>query len=167
MGLKCFELLCSTFAWSVGVMMREAADQMDDESILRILESTQTIAMVGASPSTDRPSHGVMQYLQRAGYRVIPVNPTARSETILGEQVVPSLAAIEEDFELIDVFRRSDALPGLLDEVVPLIKARPIRCLWLQLGVRHNDAAAKAQAAGLQVVIDRCLKVEHARLVGV
>lgn len=146
--------------------MREAAKQMDDDSILRILNSTRTIAMVGASPSTERPSHGVMHYLQRAGYRVIPVNPTVEVETILGEPVVSSLADIDEMFEMVNVFRRNDALPGLVDEVKPLIEARAIQFLWLQLGVRHAEAAAKAQAAGLEVVMDRCLKVEHARLIG-
>jgi uncharacterized protein len=146
--------------------MSETENSIDNESILRILQSTRTIAMVGASPSVDRPSHGVMHYLQRAGYRVIPVNPTVEGETILGETVVSSLADIAEEFEMVDVFRRSDALPGLVNEVKPLIKARAIQCLWLQLGVRHADAAAKAQAAGLIVVMDRCLKVEHARLVG-
>lgn len=139
---------------------------MDDDSILRILNSTRTIAMVGASPSTERPSHGVMHYLQRAGYRVIPVNPTVEVETILGEPVVSSLADIDEMFEMVNVFRRNDALPGLVDEVKPLIEARAIQFLWLQLGVRHAEAAAKAQAAGLEVVMDRCLKVEHARLIG-
>ena len=146
--------------------MSEAHNQLDDESILRILKNARTIAMVGASPSSDRPSHGVMQYLQRAGYRVIPVNPTVQGETILGERVVSSLAEIDEVFEIVNVFRHSDALPGLVDEVKPLIKARSIRCLWLQLGVRHAEAAANAQAAGLEVLMDRCLKVEHARLIG-
>ncbi len=146
--------------------MSEVEFQMDDESILRILKSTRTVAMVGASPSSDRPSHGVMQYLQRAGYRVIPVNPTVEDEIILGERAVSSLARIDEAFDMVNVFRRSDALPGLVDEVKPLIKARAIRCLWLQLGVRHAEAAAKAQSAGLEVVMDRCLKVEHSRLVG-
>ncbi|MEX0976464.1 MAG: CoA-binding protein [Woeseia sp.] len=146
--------------------MSKAENHFNDDSIIRILKSTRTIAMVGASPSTDRPSHGVMHYLQRAGYRVIPVNPTVEGTTILGEAVVPSLADIDEAFEMVNVFRRSDALPELVDELEPMIDARAIRCLWLQLGVRHAAAASKAQAAGLEVVMDRCLKVEHARLVG-
>ncbi len=146
--------------------MSKASDQMDDDSLLRILQATRTIAMVGASASPERPSHGVMQYLQRAGYRVIPVNPTVKGETILGEPVVASLVEIDEGFEMVDVFRRSDALPGLVNEVKPLIKARAIRCLWLQLGVQHAEAEASARLAGLEVVMDRCLKVEHARLIG-
>lgn len=137
---------------------------VDDATIVDILRTTQTIAMVGASPSPHRDSHGVMRYLQQAGYRVIPVNPTALGQTIHGEPVVGSLADIDGPFELVDVFRRRDAVPAVVDDVLPLITARGIRTLWLQIGVGHREAAARARDAGLRVVMDRCLKVEHRRL---
>jgi len=137
---------------------------MDDGRLAEILRSTRTIAMVGASPSPERDSHGVMHYLQRVGYRVIPVNPTAVGRDIHGEPVVASLADIDEPFELVDVFRRRDAMPEVVDHVLPLIEARGIRTLWLQLGVGHRQAAARAREAGLSVVADRCMKIEHRRL---
>lgn len=135
-----------------------------DGALAEILRSTRTIAMVGASPSPARDSHGVMRYLQRAGYRVIPVNPTAVGQAIHGEPVVPSLAEIGEPFELVDVFRRRDAVPGVVENVLPLIESRGIRTLWLQLGVGHRQAAARAREAGLIVIANRCMKIEHKRL---
>jgi len=135
-----------------------------DGTLAEILRSTRTIAMVGASPSARRDSHGVMRYLQRAGYRVIPVNPTAVGGTIHGEPVMASLAEIDEPFELVDVFRRRDAVPDVVDDVLPLIETRGIRTLWLQLGVGHRQAAARAREAGLIVIAERCMKVEHRRL---
>ncbi|HUD97764.1 MAG TPA: CoA-binding protein [Woeseiaceae bacterium] len=145
--------------------MGEQQDRANDRSIVGILRRTHTIAMVGASPSLDRPSHGVMRYLQQAGYRVIPVNPTVAGDAILGEPVQPSLADIHEPFEMVDVFRRIDAIPGVVAEILPLIEAQGIRYLWLQLGIRHAEAAARARAAGLEVIVDRCLKIEHQRLI--
>ena len=136
----------------------------DDDALAEILRSTRAIAMVGASPSPDRDSHGVMRYLQGAGYRVIPVNPTALGQTIHGEPVVGSLAEIDHPFELVDVFRRRDAVPDVVADVLPLIGVRGIRTLWLQLGVGHRQAAARAREAGLTVVADRCMKIEHRRL---
>ena len=137
---------------------------VDDGMLSEILRSTRSIAMVGASPSPRRDSHGVMEYLQRAGYRVIPVNPTAIGQTIHGEPVVASLAEIDEPFELVDVFRRPDAVPDVVEAVLPLIEARGIRTLWLQLGVDHPQAVARAREAGLRVVADHCIKIEHRRL---
>lgn len=139
-------------------------DTADDEALAEIFRSTRTIAMVGASPSPDRDSHGVMLYLQRAGYRVIPVNPTALGQTIHGEPVVGSLGEIDGPFELVDVFRRRDAVPDVVGDVLPLVDLRGIRTLWLQLGVGHRHAAARARAAGLAVVAEHCMKIEHRRL---
>lgn len=139
-------------------------NDIDDGMLAEILRSTRSIAMVGASPSPDRDSHGVMGYLQRAGYRVIPVNPKAAGRTIHGEPVVASLAEIDEPFELVDVFRRRGAVPDVVEAVLPLIEMRGIRTLWLQLGVGHPQAAARAREAGLKVVSDHCIKVEHRRL---
>jgi predicted CoA-binding protein len=137
---------------------------IDDDTLAKILRSTRTIAMVGASPSAHRDSYGVMAYLQRAGYRVIPVNPVALGRTIHGEPVVASLSDIDQPFELVDVFRRRDAVPEVVADVLPLIETRGIRTLWLQLGVGHRQAAQRAREAGLAVVTDRCMKIEHRRL---
>jgi predicted CoA-binding protein len=139
-------------------------NDIDDGMLAEILRSTRSIAIVGASASPDRDSHGVMEYLQRAGYAVIPVNPKALGRAIHGESVVASLAEIDEPFELVDVFRRRDAVPDVVEAVLPLIDARGIRTLWLQLGVGHPQAAARAREAGLRVVADHCIEAEHRRL---
>ena len=138
-------------------------DEYDDGYLAAILARTKTIALVGASPSRERDSHDVMGFLQRAGYRVIPVNPNG-GETILGEKVYASLADVPAPFELVDVFRRSDAAARVADEAVALAREKGIRAVWMQLGIRDDDAARRAEAAGLDVVMDRCTKVEHARL---
>ena len=139
------------------------SDSHTDAALRRILETTRTIAMVGASPNPDRDSYRVMRYLQQQGYRVIPVNPTVDDASILGEPVVGRLADIEGGVDLVDVFRRADAVAGVVDEVLALA-SRPAT-LWLQLGVVDEQAAARARDAGLEVVMDRCIKVEHGRLV--
>ena len=105
-----------------------------------------------------------MRYLQNAGYRIIPVNPTATGEKLLGETVYAALADIPFNFELVDVFRRADAIPDIVDEMLPLINEKGIRYLWLQLGISDPDSAARAEAAGLKVIMDHCLKIEHKRL---
>jgi predicted CoA-binding protein len=134
----------------------------DDDYLIDILRRNRTVAMVGASPNWNRPSYFAMKYLQRKGYRVIPVNPVAVGQTILGETVVPDLASIDVPVDVVDVFRRADAVPAIVEEAIR-IKAR---VLWLQLGVVHPEAAARAEAAGLQVVQDRCMKIEFGRLSG-
>jgi predicted CoA-binding protein len=133
-----------------------------DDYLIDILRRNRTVAMVGASPNWNRPSYFAMKYLQRKGYRVIPVNPVAVGQTILGETVVPDLASIDVPVDVVDVFRRADAVPAIVEEAIR-IKAR---VLWLQLGVVHQEAAARAEAAGLQVVQDRCMKIEFGRLSG-
>ena len=133
-----------------------------DDYLIDILRRNRTVAMVGASPNWKRPSYFAMKYLQRKGYRVIPVNPVAVGQTILGETVVPDLASIDVPVDVVDVFRRADAVPAIVEEAIR-IKAR---VLWLQLGVVHPEAASRAEAAGLQVVQDRCMKIEFGRLSG-
>jgi predicted CoA-binding protein len=133
-----------------------------DDYLIDILRRNRTVAMVGASPNWNRPSYFAMKYLQRKGYRVIPVNPVAVGQTILGETVVPDLASIDVPVDVVDVFRRADAVPAIVEEAIR-IKAR---VLWLQLGVVHPEAASRAEAAGLQVVQDRCMKIEFGRLSG-
>ena len=140
-------------------------DVYRDDYIAGILRQTKTIALVGASPSPHRDSHEVMLSLQRAGYRVIPVNPNG-GETILGEKVYGSLAEVPAPFELVDVFRKSEGAGLVVDEAIALAGEKGIRAVWMQLGVRDDAAAARAEAAGLDVVMDRCTKVEHARLGG-
>ena len=127
---------------------------------LPIFEHTQTIAIVGLSPKPERDSHHVAQYLQAQGFRIVPINPAANE--VLGERCWPSLteAAKHHRIDLVDVFRDSAAVPPIADEAIAI----GAQALWLQIGVRHDAALAKAQAAGLAVVQDHCTLVEHQRL---
>ena len=129
---------------------------------LRILESYGTIAMVGLSADPYRPSYFAATYLQREGYRVVPVNPRYAGQTILGETVYASLRDIPFPVEIVDIFRGAEHVPPLVEEAI----AVGAKVVWMQLGIRHREAAARARAAGLQVVEDRCAKVEHARFFG-
>ena len=131
-----------------------------DAYLRDILTSARTIAVVGASPRTERPSHGVMRYLQRQGYRVIPVNPFAAGGEILGEHCYAALAEIPEPVDLVDVFRRSEFAGAAVDEAIRV----GARAVWLQLGVIDEAAAARAEAKGLKVVMDRCPAIEIPRL---
>jgi predicted CoA-binding protein len=133
----------------------------DDISTLRrILRDCRTIAIVGLSPEWHRPSHFAAKYLQVNGYRIIPVNP--RCTEILGERCYPDLLEIPEPVDMVDVFRRSAEVLPIARQAV-LIKAR---CLWQQLGVLNLDADRLARDAGMESVMDRCVKIEHARLFG-
>lgn len=134
----------------------------EDAFLIDILRRNRTVAMVGASPNWNRPSYFAMKYLQRKGYRVIPVNPVAAGGVILGEPVVADLASIDVAVDVVDVFRRADAVPAIVEEAIRI----GARVVWLQLGVRHAEAAARAEAAGLTVVQDRCMKIEYGRLSG-
>jgi predicted CoA-binding protein len=116
--------------------------------------------MVGASDRPDRPSHGVMRFLQRHGYRVIPVNPQIAGSELLGETVVADLHAIHEPIDLVDIFRRPLAAGEAVDEAI----AVGAKAVWLQLGVINHEAAARAEAAGLKVVMDRCPAIDIPRL---
>lgn len=138
-------------------------DSYPDYYIADILRSTRLIALVGASPNPERPSHRVMAFLLRKGYRVIPVNPGQAGKEILGQPVVARLADIVEPIDMVDVFRAVDALPSVVEEVLAL---NPLpRVIWGQLSVRHDAAAARAEAAGIKVVMDRCPAIEYPRLV--
>lgn len=131
-----------------------------DGTLKELLRSCRSIAVVGLSAQPDRPSHRVAAYLQAQGYQVIPVNP--QLDTVLGERCYPDLAAIGQPVDLVDVFRKpQDCLP-----VAQAAVALGAKALWLQLGVVDEAAARTAQAGGLTVVMDRCLMVEHARLLG-
>ncbi len=137
-----------------------------DDILLGVLRSCRTIAMVGASPNWVRPSFFAMKYLQAKGYRVIPVNPRAAGDKILGETAYASLSDIPEPFDMVDVFRRAEDVPPIVDEAVALADRKGIKCVWLQLGIRHDPAARKAGKAGMTVIMDRCVKIEFGRLSG-
>ncbi|MBT3553484.1 MAG: CoA-binding protein [Rhodospirillaceae bacterium] len=139
--------------------------EYDDELIAGILERTETIAMVGASSNWVRPSHFAMKYLQSKGYRVIPVNPREAGSQLLGETVYADLAAIPDQFQMVDIFRNSKAAGGIADEAAA-IKDKGIEFIWMQLGVRNDEAASRAEVAGLNVIMDRCPKIEYGRLYG-
>ena len=140
------------------------SDDINDSDIRRLLRDNRNVAMVGTSPHAQRDSYSVMGYLQRHGYRVFPVNPTATGQTIHGETVYASLAEVPEKIDIVDVFRRSDAVAGIVDEIVALPGKPPVQVLWLQLGVVDRAAAARARAAGIEVVMNRCMRIEHRRL---
>jgi predicted CoA-binding protein len=133
---------------------------MNDQEIAQLLSTARTIAVVGLSGNPDRASFGVAQYLQSKGYRIIPVNPTI--DSVFGEKSYASLSEIPEKVDIVDVFRRSEFVPALAEEAIKI----GARCLWLQLGVIHEEAARRARDAGLLVVMDRCLAVERLRLAG-
>ena len=131
-----------------------------DDEIRRLLKQVRTIAMVGLSPRPERDSYRVAKYLQDHGYRVVPVNPTA--DEVLGEKSYPSLGQVPGPVDVVNVFRRPEEVPPIVDQA--LAKGAPV--LWLQLTVVNEEAAARAKDAGLTVVMDRCIKVEHSRLIG-
>jgi predicted CoA-binding protein len=135
------------------------------DAVLRsILEAVRTIAVVGASDRPERPSHGVMTFLQKKGYRIIPVNPGLAGQTLLGETVFGSLTEIPHSFDMVDIFRKSDAVTPVVEQALALAQKREIAVIWLQLGVRNDQAAALAEAAGLAVVMNRCPKQEYSRI---
>ncbi|MEJ0013027.1 MAG: CoA-binding protein [Bauldia sp.] len=133
-----------------------------DPTLRALFGSVRTVAVVGASTNPARPVYGVMDYMLRAGYRVVPVNPGQAGREILGQRVYATLADVPEPVDVVDIFRRQEALAGIVDEALTL---RPLpKAIWMQLDLRDEAAAAKAEAAGLTVVMDRCIKVDHARL---
>ena len=132
----------------------------DEREIAELLGRTRTIAMIGASDRPDRPSYGVMKFLQDWGYRVIPVNPQIPGEHVHGEYVWRELAQIGEPIDMVDIFRRPQAAGEAVDEAI----AAGAKAVWMQIGVVNQEAAARAEAAGLQVVMDRCPKIEIPRL---
>jgi hypothetical protein len=124
------------------------------------LRAAKTIAVVGLSGRRFRPSHGVAEYLQRAGYRVIPVNPLETE--VLGEKSYPNLSSVPLPVDIVDVFRRSEYVPEIVEEAIRI----GAKMVWMQEGVVHEQAARRAQVAGLKVVMDRCILKEHRRLPG-
>ena len=137
-------------------------DSYTDAHLKGVLESVRTVAMVGASPYWNRPSYFVMKYLQVKGFRVRPVNPVAAGQTILGETCFAELADLPEPVDMVDIFRNSEAAGPLADQAVEI----GAKVVWMQLTVRNDAAAGRAEAAGLTVVMNRCPKIEYARLFG-
>ena len=127
-------------------------------TIEKILKESKTIAVVGLSPKPTRASHNVASYLQAQGYRIIPVNPLV--EEVLGEKSYPDLASVPEAVDVVDVFRGSEHVPAIVEAAI----TKGVRAVWMQEGIVHQDAAARAREAGLMVVMDRCMLKEHRRL---
>jgi O-acetylhomoserine (thiol)-lyase len=133
-----------------------------DAKIRRILSSVRTIAMVGASTNWNRPSYFVMKYLQGKGYRVIPVNPSAAGQELQGEHVYASLRDVPDPIDMVDIFRPSEAVPPIIEDAIAI----GAKVVWMQLGIRNDEAAARAEAAGIEVIMNRCPKIEFGRLGG-
>lgn len=134
----------------------------DDATIRRVLTETRTIALVGWSPKPDRPSHRVAAFLKAQGYRVIPVNPGQAGQIALDETVRASLAEIGETVDMVDIFRRSEEAGAVVDEALAVLPG--LKAVWMQLGVVDAAAAARAEAAGVTAVMDRCPAIEIPRL---
>ena len=137
-------------------------DTYSDAYIGGILSSFDTFAFVGASPTASRPSYFAMKYLMAKGYRIIPVNPAHAGKELLGEKIYASLADIEESVDVVDIFRTPDAAPEVTREAIAI----GAKVVWMQLGVRNDEAARMAEDAGLKVVMNRCPKIEYGRLSG-
>ena len=138
------------------------SDRYEDNYLRKILRDTKTIAMVGASANWNRPSYFAMKYLLDRGYKVIPVNPAAAGQEILGQKVYASLDELPAKADMVDIFRNSEAAGPITDEAI----RHGARVVWMQLGVVNEAAAERAEKAGLKVVMNRCPKIEHSRLAG-
>ena len=137
-----------------------------DALIARILLSVKTIAMVGASPNEVRPSSFAMKYLTEKGFKIIPVNPGQAGKEIMGQKVYASVSDIPGPVDMVDVFRNSEAAGPVTDEVIANKARLGVKVLWMQLGVINEEAAKRAEAAGLTVIMNRCPKIEYGRLSG-
>ncbi len=135
-----------------------------DSYIRKILDCVKTIALIGASNKSDRPSYQVMSFLQGNGYKVIPVNPGLSGLWILGELVYATLADVPAPYEMVDIFRNSESAGNVVDEAIDLAPTKGISVIWMQLLIKNPSAAARAEAAGLKVVMNRCPKIEMKRL---
>ncbi|MFI4996847.1 MAG: CoA-binding protein [Hyphomicrobiales bacterium] len=139
-------------------------DSYPDAYIKDILTTTKTLALVGASANPARPSFIVLKYLSERGYKVIPVNPGLAGQKILGQEVVASLKDIREPLDMVEIFRNSQAAGPIVDEALALVPKPKV--IWMQLSVRNDEAAARAEAQGVKVVMNRCPKIEYGRLSG-
>ena len=135
-----------------------------DQFLRGILQRTKVVAIVGVSANQVRPSYFVARYLKLRGFRVIPVNPGLAGQQLFGETVYPDLESVPDDIDMVDIFRRSDAVPAIVDEA--LARWPNLKTIWMQIGVEHPEATAKAEARGVDVVQNRCPKIEYQRLYG-
>jgi predicted CoA-binding protein len=133
---------------------------MNDKQLKELYKSIKTIASVGLSANVEKPSFGIVYYLQQQGYRIIPVNPTAPE--ILGQKSYPDLLSIPDKVDVVQLFRRSEDVPPFVEQAIQI----GARVVWMQQGISNPEAAKKAEAAGLTVVMDRCMRAEHIRLFG-
>ncbi|HZB96876.1 MAG TPA: CoA-binding protein [Herpetosiphonaceae bacterium] len=133
---------------------------MDDETLRQALIGARNIAVVGLSDRPSRPSYGVARYLKEQGYRIIPVNPNITE--VLGEKAYPDLTSVPDAIDLVDIFRRSSQVGPVVDEAI----SKGVQTIWMQLGIVDEAAAARARAAGITVIMNRCTLIEHRRLVG-
>jgi uncharacterized protein len=138
--------------------MHTSPSVSDEESAAELLKKARTVAVVGISFKEERDSHKVAKYLKEHGYKVIPVNPGLKQ--VLGEPCYPDLKSVPEHIDVVDIFRSIDAIPAIVDEAI----AVGADAVWMQLGLSHEEAAEKARKAGLTVVMNRCMKIDHARL---
>ena len=141
-------------------------DSYPDSAIAEILREAKSFAMVGASANTRRPSYFVLKYLLAKGYKVFPINPGQAGGEILGRKVFAGLADLEEPVDVVDIFRNSEAALGIVRDVIALKDKLGVKVVWLQLGVRNDEAARLAEEAGLKVIMNRCPKIEYGRLSG-
>jgi len=137
---------------------RIAEQNATEQEVAEILKQSHTIAVIGISHKEARDSHKVAKYLKDHGYKMIPVNP--KYKEVLGEPCYPDLKSVPEHIDVVDVFRNIEAIPGIVDEAI----AVGAGCVWMQLGLAHNEAAVKALCAGLKVVMNKCIKIEHSHL---
>lgn len=137
-------------------------DAYTDDYLREVLGNARSVAVVGLSSNWNRPSYFVAKYLQAKGYRILPVNPREAGKEILGETVAPSLQDLPETPDMVDIFRNSEAAGPITDDAIDI----GAKSVWMQIGVRNDDAAARAEEAGLQVVMNRCPKIEYSRLFG-
>ena len=135
-----------------------------DELLRSVLKSVRTVAVVGVSTNPVRPSYYVARYLGLKGFDVIPVNPVAAGETLFGRKVLAGLSEIDVPVDMVDIFRRSEHVPEIVDEALEALPG--LKVIWMQIGVEHAEAAARAEAAGLTVIQNRCPKIEYQRLFG-
>ena len=137
-----------------------------DSHIRGILKNVHSIAFVGASTRWLRPSYYAMKYLQKKGFKIIPINPARGGDTVLGEPVYASLKDVPGDIDMVDIFRTSEEAGGIADAAIAVAKDKNVKVLWMQLGVRDDEAAVRAETAGLTVIMNRCPKIEYGRLSG-
>jgi predicted CoA-binding protein len=132
--------------------------RMEESRMEEVLRASHTIAVVGLSSKRYRPSHGVAEYMKRAGYRIVPVNP--QESEILGEACYPDLDAVPDAIDIVDIFRRSEYVPEIVEAAI----RKGAKAIWMQEGVYHEEAARRAEAAGIVVMMDRCILKDHRRL---